>query len=135
MSKLKRFFLLMIVTGLFSCQNNVPVDHSLLGGPWHCEEFQSLGGTRTYLVQIDRIKSDTTEYFISNFYNVDTNDGLKVTLKGYKLTFAQQQVGNSKYVLKSGSGSVNAGFTRMDLTYQIYDGQSDINVNAIFTRP
>ena len=135
MSKLNRFFLLMIVTGVFSCQNNAPVDYSLIGGPWHCEEFQSLGGTRTYLVQIDRVRSDTTQYLISNFYTNNPTDGVITTLKGSKLSFVQQQIGTSKYILNSGSGTINADFTRMDLTYLIFDGQNDIKVNAVFTRP
>ena len=69
MKKLSGFVIAISMLIFTACDNNVPVPvHNSLQGSWHCVE-NSINGSRTYLIDIDPLRTDTTQYLISNFQN------------------------------------------------------------------
>ncbi len=130
----KIIILIAVAATFLSCSNNGPVAYKSISGSWRCEEFPSVGMSRTYIVEVDRKLSDTTQYLLSNFYNIDINEFVYVHLKGTNITIAQQQIGISPVTVESGSGVVSLNFTKIEFSYVIHDGLNDIKVNAIYTR-
>jgi len=130
----KNLVLLMVSIAFLSCGNNGPIAYKSISGSWRCQEISSNGVQRTYIVQVDRKLSDTTQYLLSNFYNIDINEFVLVHLKGSNITITQQEIGTSPAIVESGSGVVSSNFTRIDFTYMIRDGLNDIKVNAYYTR-
>lgn len=129
----------VIFTCIFlSCKDEKIVVRTSIVGSWLCEEFNMTSGTRrTYMVDIDRKTSDTTQYLLSNFYNVNPIGFVFATLQGNKLTIQAMQLlsseGISSEVVKVGAGTV-INFKRIELDYAIYDGQ-DYTIKAFYTRP
>jgi hypothetical protein len=124
---------------MFSCDTNVPTkNNNPLVGSWHCTET-TIYGSRSYLTNIYPVKSDTTQYLLSNFYNISLDDIADIRAKLNAKTFTinpNQSILNSNttYVVKSGTGVVSVGFGRIDFDYIIYNGSSDINVHAIYLK-
>ncbi|MDP4239749.1 MAG: hypothetical protein Q8904_09820 [Bacteroidota bacterium] len=135
MRKLSNVILLAMVMGaFFSCSNDGPTIYKSIKGLWHCAEYPSMGVSKSYIVDIERSRNDTTQYQLFNFYNVDANESVSSHLKGANLTISKQPIGSTLNVVESGSGTVSLNFTRIDLTYHIYDGLNDIKVTAVYTR-
>ena len=116
---------------LVSCTSNEPKIYTSIVGSWHCAE-SSPYGSRNYLVDIDRKRTDSTQYLLSNFYNQDVNEFIFAHLSGKTLTITQQQI--VSLTVKSGTGLVSTDFKRIDFDYNMYDGSSEIKVHAIYTR-
>lgn len=128
--------LFFIVAALVSCGNNDPKVYTSISGSWRCEEINPIIGQRIYIVDIDRKKSDTTQYVLSNFYNVDALEFVVAKLNGKTLTISPlQQVGTQQQLtVKSGSGVISSDFRRIVFTYTIFDGQNDFDVQAVYSR-
>lgn len=133
MTKTKVILLILSAMLLNSCTDKGPVNYKSIAGSWRCEEFSQLLGTRTYMVEIDRKKNDSTLYLLSNFYDVDVEEFIFAQLDGVKLTIQEQQIGNAS-VVKSGTGTVSDNLRRIDLEYRIYDNQREYDVRAVLTR-
>lgn len=77
-------------------------------------------------------------FLFSNFHNVSTEGfyDVKVKLSNHKYSFTPvpQQIGDSKYFIKSGSGAINSNQNQMIFDYNIYDSQNEITVHAVFDR-
>jgi len=125
--------LICLLFTFFSCENKAPEVYTSIVGSWRCEEFNPLLGSRVYLVEIDRKRGDTTQYLISNFYNLDINEFIFTRLIAKNLSIVQQQI--LAQTVKSGSGTVSDNFKRIDFNYNMYDGKNDIQVTAVYTRP
>ncbi len=126
------FFSIMV---FLSCGNNEPRIKTVLDGTWKCEETSSLSEPRTYLVDFDHLSKDTTQYFISNFYKVDSEDGVIAKFSPGKLQLLDsQQIGFTSVGLRSGSGTVSSDFKQIVLNYKIFDGSNDIDVHAVYSR-
>ena len=132
MAKNKFLLFGLLMTCLVSCTHNEPVDFVT----WRCTET-SVNGQRTYLVDVYKTK-DTTVYLLSNFHNVSTDGYYDVKVKlinnKYSFTPIPQQIGDSKYFIKSGSGTLNRSLNQMIFDYNIYDSKNEIAVHAIYTR-
>ena len=128
-------FQIALIFTLISCKENVPVVHHSIEGAWRCEEFSPIGGSRIYIVDIYRTKNDTSQYLLSNFFNVDIDESVPAHLSGNTLTISQSSIGMTQIVAKSGSGIVSGNFTRIDFDYNIFDGQNEIKVHAVYSRP
>jgi len=127
--------LLSLILSLVSCGNNEPRIKTVLDGTWKCEETSSLSGFRTYLVDLDHLSRDTTQYFISNFYKVDSQDGVIAKFSSGKLKLIDgQSIGFSSVSLYSGSGTVSTDFKQIVLDYKVFDGLNDIDVHAVYSR-
>ena len=131
MRKTTFFYIALCCITLISCTGNEPQAHTSIIGSWHCAE-SSAYGSRNYLVDIDRKRTDTTQYLMSNFYNQDVNEFILAHLSGKTLTITQQQI--LALTVKSGTGLVSNDFKRIDFDYNMYDWSSEINVHAIYTR-
>jgi len=135
MIKTKSILLTLVLFLTFSCVTNDPVNYTT----WHCVESSELG-SRTYLVNLYKAKNDSNTYLISNFHNVSYDGLYDIILKNTngKLAFtpAAQQIGDSQFQIKSGSGSINTNSTQMVLDYFIYDSNEkrDIGVHAVYSR-
>lgn len=129
MQKISILFYIILSFTIISCSDGSS-NHTSISGSWRCEEYTG-SGTSTYLLDIDRLRSDTSQYMISNFYNMGDNEFIVVKLKNGKLSLTQQPT--SSYTVKSFSGTVK-DLENIALTYTIYDGQSDVLVNANYSR-
>jgi hypothetical protein len=100
-----------------------------------CEEFNPLimGGSRRYIVDVERERTDTTKYVIFNFHNAGDDEFVRTTYKNKILTITEQPLGIGMTV-RSGNGSASADFKRMDITYTIFDGMNEVEVNAVYSR-
>lgn len=135
MKKIKSILLASIILLPFSCVTNNPVNYTT----WHCVENSELG-SRTYLINLYKAKNDSNTYLISNFHKVSYEGVYDVILKNTnnKLAFTptSQQIGDSQFQIRSGSGTMNTNFTLMTLDYNIYDSNEkrDIGVHAVYSR-
>jgi len=135
MKVLNGVYIVLILLSMNSCDKEDRVYHSITGS-WRCEEFNHLLGTSVYLVDIDRKKSDSTQYLLSNFHNQDSEESIEFvyaqlidsTLKISRQPFAG-------LVVKSGAGAVSSDFTLIEFDYEIFDGTNDISVHATYSRP
>lgn len=135
MKKNSIIILTLVLIGFSSCVTNEPTTYTT----WHCVEVSpALGSPRTYLVDMYRERKDTTLYLLSNFHKISIEGDYDVAVKiiNKKLTFERlrEPIGNSLYRINSGSGTVNSDFTQMEINYNIYDGSSEISVQATYTR-
>lgn len=132
MAKNKFLLFVLLMTGLVSCNHNEPLDFVT----WRCTET-SLNGQRTYLVDVYKTK-DTTVFLFSNFNNVSTEGYYDVKVKRtnnkYSFTPIPQQIGDSRYFIKSGSGTFDSSLNQMIFDYNIYDSQNEIAIHAVFSR-
>lgn len=128
--------LFIVVAVVVSCGSNDPKVYTSISGSWRCEENNPIIGHRVYIVDIDRKKTDTTQYVLSNFYNVDVLEFVIAKLSVNTLTILPlQQVGTQQQLeVKSGSGVVSSDFRRIVFTYTIFDGQNDFEVQAVYSR-
>ena len=124
--------ILLLFFTLISCNKKDIVYHSVRGS-WRCEEIDPINGLRVYIVDIDESKSDSTLYLLSNFYNEDINEFVYAHLNGSTMTISEQTFATLR--VKSGTGIVSGDFTQIDFAYTIYDGQSEIKVQATYSRP
>ncbi len=138
MNKLIFPAIVICMSFLYACNENAPVDYSTIKGSWRCVETSSLSGTRTYSVDIYRLKSDTTIYLISNFHNVsfDSEYDIKTKLNGKTLTIAPtpQYIGPSQLKIESGSGTVDDSRRQIAMDYTIFDGQFASDVHVVYSR-
>ena len=135
MKNLKSIFIALILLGLVSCDKEDRVYKSVTGS-WRCEEFNPLFGISVYMVDIDRKKSDTTLYLLSNFHNQDSEESIEFVyakLLDSTLTISMQSFAG--LVVKSGIGAVSSDFTLIEFDYEIFDGVNDISVHAVYSRP
>ena len=131
MKKITFLYFALCCVVLVSCTNNEPKVYTTIIGSWHCAE-SSPYGSRNYLVDIDRNRTDTTQYLLSNFYNQGDTEFIFSHMSGKTLTITQQQI--FSFTVKSGTGLVSTDFKRIELDYNIYDGSTEIKVHAIYTR-
>ena len=136
MKKISFSILALCLTLLSACNGDEPVDYSTIKGSWRCVETSSLSGTRTYSVDIYRLKTDTTAYLISNFHNVsfDGEFDVKAKLSGNKLTIATQTIGSTQIKIESGSGTVDANRRQIVMDYTIFDGFTSFKVDVVYSR-
>ena len=130
----KLVLLALALLALTSCTTTEPDNYIT----FHCIEENSILGTRSYLIDVRRSTKDTSIYAFSNFYNISNEGDFDVRIKrtNNNLSFspASQQIGQSEYVIKSGSGTTNNNFTTINFTYTIFNGKSDISVRTTLTR-
>lgn len=132
MKKLSYVILAFVIISISSCADKGPNVYTSIKGSWRCEEFNPLSGSSNYIVVIDRKLNDTTQYLLSNFENVNYEEFVFAQLTKNNLTISEQQIGTE--IVKSGKGVVSANFTRIDLNYTIFDGQTEVKVQAIYSR-
>jgi hypothetical protein len=123
--------LLFLIT-LNSCDKKSVIYHSITGS-WRCEENNPINGPSVYMVDIDRSNSDSTQYLLSNFENEDVNEFIYAHLDGNTLSIFEQTF--ASLIVKSGTGIVSEDFTRIEFDYFLFDGQNDIKIHAIYSRP
>ncbi len=135
MNKISFALVLTCICIVSSCKNNEPVLRTSIAGAWMCEEFNPLimGGSRRYIVDVERERTDTTKYVIFNFHNAGDDEFVRTTYKNKILTITEQPLGIGMTV-RSGNGSASADFKRMDITYTIFDGMNEVEVNAVYSR-
>jgi len=138
MRKITGFIISLFLIAVVSCNDNQPIAKNSIVGSWHCTE-STIYGSRSYLTDIYRLKSDSTQYLLSNFYNISTDDiaDVRAKLAAKTLTINPMQAintGSITMTVKSGKGTVANDFSRIDFDYTIYNGASDITVHAVYTR-
>lgn len=118
---------------LIACtNNNEPKVYTSYSGNWKCEETSSIiGYSKPYMVIIERSSTDTTHYFIRNFFDTGDNQMIVVRIEANEIELLQQPT--SGQVLQSFSGN-STPFTQLKLFYTVYDGERDIFFEAVYSR-
>lgn len=136
MNKFISNFLLMLCVCSMSCTDDKVVIPNNIKGSWKCEDYSSFTGNRIYMVDIARSKNDTTMYLLSNFNNENVDLFVFAHLKKSILTIDPlQQIIGTQTVIKSGTGTVSSNLAKINLSYIIYNGLSDITIQSVYTRP
>lgn len=108
------------------------------GTDFKCIETSSTtGNLRSYIVTFYKTKNNTTDYLISNFHRIgdDGYNDITVTVKNNTITIPQQALGTSGLIIKSGSGTVDADFRNISISYNIVESNSTTtNYRAEYTR-
>jgi hypothetical protein len=132
--KRNRIIISVLLGGLLSasCEND-KVIYKSIEGSWRCEEYNPYSGNSIYMVDIDRSKNDTTVYLISNFHNLDVEEFAYAKKEEMALSIPDQVITSVR--IRSGSGDISGDFTRIDLVYEISDGQYNGRVEAKYLRP
>ena len=125
---------LILTILLTSCVDNGPKVYTSISGSWRCEEYNPITGTSNYLVEIDRQLKDTTQYVITYFENTTYDDFIFVHLTGSNITIPTQQIGTKQLEVRAGSGVVAPDFKRIDWSYSVYNGITEVKVQAVYTR-
>ena len=118
---------------LVACDNNnEPQLYTSYAGSWKCDETGSVNGyNKPYMVNIDKNKSDSTQYIIRNFFDTGDNHIIVVRVNGTTLELLQQPT--SGQILRSFSGTC-IPYSQMKLNFTIYDGESDVFFESIYSR-
>ena len=117
---------------LLSCESNAPRVHTDITGVWRCEETNNSTITQTsYLLDVYRKASDTTQYVITNLFQTGDSEFIVVKLNNGKLTLTEQSLTGMN--VKSLSGTV-IDLRNIQLSYTIYDGRRDNVIDAFFSR-
>lgn len=127
--------LTIIFISQLSCDKETHVYNSV-SGSWRCQEFNPLYGPSVYMVDIDRKRSDTTQYLLSNFHNQDSYESIEfifAQLQDSSLIISRQAIAG--IIVKSGIGKISNDFRIIEFDYSIFDGINDIEVKAIYSRP
>ena len=98
-------------------------------GTWDCNEKTGINAPQIYKVNIQRGSSDQ-EVIINQLYNLP-NTAVRANINGFNLTIPQQ---TSAGVSFSGSGSADAEFGQISLTFTANDGSGDDQVSATLSR-
>jgi len=126
----------MLCVCSMSCTDDKVVIPNNIKGSWKCEDYSSFTGNRIYMVDIARSKNDTTMYLLSNFNNENVDLFVFAHLKKSILTIDPlQQIIGTQTVIKSGTGTVSSNLAKINLSYIIYNGLSDITIQSVYTRP
>ena len=83
------------------------------------------------MVIIERSSTDTTHYFIRNFFDTGDNQMIVVRIEANEIELLQQPT--SGQVLQSFSGSCTP-FSQLKLFYTVYDGERDVFFEAVYSR-
>ena len=134
--KIKAIWISLILCTLFtSCE--LDTDINTLEGSWLCTEtseiFKSgLKGTSIYPVYIARDTADENVYYFDNFYQLGDAVLVKAMVSGRSITIEKQTVDGIEFV---GSGTVNASYDEINLSYTADDGGGEIDhVQASYSR-
>jgi|GEM_PF-2004018 hypothetical protein len=131
-SSLWLFLLLVLI--ISSCKENSPTTYTSIKGTWNCSET-SFQRNIKYSVDIYKSKSGDANYLISNFHNDGyENIFVNTQLIGDSIFINNQSLNQQGLIVKSGSGIVNANFTKIYLNYIIYNGTTDLEVSATYYR-
>jgi hypothetical protein len=136
MKKINIALITLLIVSLISCGTNEPANYSNIKGSWHCTETSDQG-SYSFIVDVYRLKADTTIYLFSNFHNVTFDDAgdIRVKQTGSKLTIeSEQSIPSTLVVVKKGSGLVATNFMKMEMDYDVLDGQRYNTIHAIFSR-
>lgn len=136
MTKITNILLLLFILSISCVDNKVVIIPNSIKGSWRCEDYSPFYGNRIYMVDIERSKSDTTLYIISNFNKEGVDFFVTAHLSKNTLTIEpSQQIFGTNTIIKSGSGLVSEKFDRINLKYIQFDGKSDISIQSTYTRP
>ncbi len=123
-------FISILMLALTACDNE-PRTYTSVAGAWVCEEFDR-NGTRRFIIEIDNLEDGI---IISNLYNTGINEIARAKYDNKKLTLnANQPIGFSNIILRTGSGTVSADFKTIVLNYQVSDNSQIIDVTATLSR-
>ncbi len=126
----------VIVLMCFICvscnNNNEPTVYTSYAGSWKCDETSSISGySKPYMVIIDKSQTDTTQYIIRNFFNTGNNQMIIIEIDNNEIELLQQPT--SGQILQSFSGEYTP-YSRIKITYTMYDGERDVFFEALYTR-
>jgi len=123
------FGLFIIMQTTFSCnlldQPNTEDIINNITGTWKCSENSTAFGAQNYNVTISKTSEMTIS--IQNFFlNGITVD---VEVEGYDLSIPGQTIGDY-YIY--GSGTIESGYKKINLTYSITDAGGTDNFTAVY---
>ena len=143
--RFKRYLLILSVILLFgivlnSCQpENVEPDsndpRSNIENTWDCQENSIDFGQQNYQVDIAIDPNYTDRVVIDNFFGLAIGVHAYAIMKNSQLTIPTQQLivsSNDKYTI-SGYGTIASNYKRIDLNYDIDDGNGAKPVTATYT--
>lgn len=124
------FIIWCICTGT-SCESSNEGVATSVTGVYSCQESSTHSGTRKYLVEIDSVKNQQTQYIISNFHNQGTNEFLFAELQGDTLRIINQVLGGLRI---SGKGWVSPDFRTIRFYYETDDALTIYDYYAVYSR-
>ncbi len=114
-----------------SCDSSQEGVASSVTGVYSCQESSAHSGIRKYLVEIDSVKNQESQYIISNFHNQGANEFIFSELQGDTLRILNQVLGEFRV---SGKGWVSPDFRTIQFYYETDDALNIYDFYAVYSR-
>lgn len=99
-------------------------------GDWLCNENSSIYGNSSYTITIEKSDTNDTYIHISNFYNLGNGIAVSAEVFDNSLLIPAQNVGGNAI---DGTGTSNADYTEINLTYSVDDGADNDVCSSVCT--
>jgi hypothetical protein len=102
-------------------------------GSWLCKETSHINGTSTYPVTISLNSGNSTQIFMSNFYQLGSSIQTYGVVANNNITIPSQAVGSNFHV--SGTGIMpSSGTTTINWNYYVNNGADIDTCTAVYTK-
>jgi len=133
MNKLFRVIITFLVTTLLcACSESEPDIYTL----YKCTESSSIRSSRTYYMEMRAEKKDKTKFLLSNIVDMsnDGNNDIEIKITNKSISISPKSFDTVEMQLKSGSGTINADTSKINLDYIMYNGTSTFSVKAVLIK-
>jgi hypothetical protein len=81
-------------------------------------------------------KKDKTKFLLSNVFDIsnDGNNDVEIKITNKSISFTPKSFDTAQMQLKSGSGTINADTSKINIDYVMYDGISTFSVKAVLSK-
>lgn len=101
-----------------------------ISGEWACSEVETGQDPIDFTVKVFKDSESETKILIADFHNIE-DTAYAIVGDDRSLTIPQQTLGGYSNI--TGTGSINSGYTQIDLTYTAVEQGETINYTATFT--
>jgi hypothetical protein len=132
-TKISTWFLFVGFTFLISACNEQEKGkvYQKPDGAWTAELSSAQSVYVKYLVEIDKVKTSSDVYIISNFNNLGISEFVYANLRGDSLFIENQSISG---IFIDGKGKFNKEFNHLDITYKTDNGSMEIVYFGRFSR-
>jgi len=99
---------------------------------WTCSEQSKLNGASSFTVTISLNSSNSTQIYLTNFYQLGGSQKVYGIVTDNSVTLANQTVNG--ILVKSGNGTITSNNNQINWNYRMDDGADIDTCTAVFTK-